>query len=144
MTDEVTPDQLVSELVGVYNADGGLLGEARYLVGSLTGRAHCALCDITHSPVRRKRQWDAMVTSLGVPFSLDHLNDMPRDVSDLVASAGAPLVAARMAAGHLRLLLPATQLETLDGSVTNFESALRTALREQGLHLAHPYRTPGL
>lgn len=136
------PAEVITELVGVYNADGGLVGEARYVVGSWFGKAHCALCDITHSPFRRKKQWDAMVETLGVPFSLDHLNDMPRDVGQLVAAQGAPLVAARLADGGLRVLLSPDSLETLDGSVPAFEQALRGAIGRDRLHLAHPYRTP--
>ena len=47
------------ELVGVYHADGSLLGEARYVVGKILGRAHCSLCDITHDMVRKDvlRKW---------------------------------------------------------------------------------------
>ena len=45
-----------SEVLGVnHNADGGqLLGEMRYVVGHLLGRVSARLCDITHSPMRRK------------------------------------------------------------------------------------------
>ncbi len=60
----------ITEYIGVYHADGGLVGEAKYVLGHLLGRTHCSLCDITHSPVRRKKQWDAFVDSLGVPFRL--------------------------------------------------------------------------
>lgn len=136
------PHVVVIELIGVYNADGGLAGEARYVVGSWFGKAHCALCDVTHSPFRRKKQWDEMVRGFAVPFSLDHLNDMPRDVGDLVAHHGAPLVAARIEDGGLRVLLTPDELEPLGGSVTAFETQLRAALAAAGLHLAHPYRTP--
>ena len=31
-------DTLVSEFVGVYDADGGIAGEAKYVVGHLLGR----------------------------------------------------------------------------------------------------------
>lgn len=48
-------DQPIVRYTGIYNADGGLVGEVRYVVGHLLGTAECALCDITHSPVRRKR-----------------------------------------------------------------------------------------
>lgn len=136
------PHDVVTELVGVYNADAGLVGEARYVVGSWFGKAHCALCDVTHSPFRRKKQWDTMVRDLAVPFSLDHLNDMPRDVGQLVAQHGAPLVAARLANGGIRVLLTPGDLEPLEGSVTGFEGLLRTTLANERLHLAHPYRTP--
>lgn len=52
----------VRRLVGVYHANGGLRGEVAYVVGKFLGTAHFALCDITHSPVRRKPAWDAMVS----------------------------------------------------------------------------------
>ena len=45
----------VGELVGVYHADGGLLGELRYAYGKVRGTAHCSLCDITHATVWRWR-----------------------------------------------------------------------------------------
>lgn len=140
--DHLNPHFVVTEFVGVYNADGGLAGEARYLVGSWLGRAHCALCDVTHSPFRRKKDWDEMVRNLGVPFSLDHLNDTPRDVGQLLVEHGAPMVAARLGDGSLRVLLTPADLEPLEGSVGAFEAALLSAVAEANLHLAHPYRTP--
>ena len=66
----------VSELVGVYDADGGLLGEAAYVWGKVRGTRHCGLCDITHSAVRRKAEWDRMAASLPVPVRLLHLNEL--------------------------------------------------------------------
>jgi hypothetical protein len=83
-------DPAVVAYTGIYNADGGLVGEVRYVVGHLLGTAACALCDITHSPVRRKPEWDRFVARLGTPF----------------------------------VVLTATQLAALDGSVTGFERAL--------------------
>lgn len=115
------------ELIGVYHADGGLAGEARYVIGRLLGTAHCSLCDITHSPVRRKREWDALVSRLGIPVSLLHLNELPPDIAAAVSETGSPVVLARDRDGSLRPLLEATALEAMDGSVAAFESALRSA-----------------
>jgi len=49
----------VRELIGVYDADGTLLGEARYWIGARLGRAHCALCDITHGLFTERADWRA-------------------------------------------------------------------------------------
>lgn len=68
--------RMVDRLLGVYNADGGLVGELRYIVGHLLGTTSCALCDITHSPIRRKREWDALVAELGIRVDLRHLNEL--------------------------------------------------------------------
>lgn len=50
---------MITEVVGVYHADGGPVGAARYVMGKLADRAHCSLCDITRAVVRRKAERDA-------------------------------------------------------------------------------------
>ena len=119
--------QAITELIGVYHADGGLAGEAKYVIGKLLGTAHCALCDITHSPVRRKPTWDAMVARVGVPFRLLHLNELTDELAGAVAGSGSPVVLQRTA-DRLSVLLGPDELETLGGSVDAFEQAVRTAL----------------
>ena len=115
---------MAHEYIGVYNADGGLVGEAKYIVGHLLGRVHCALCDITHSPVRRKKAWDEMVAGLGVPFTLFHLNEMPADVAEVVATSGSPIVLVRDGRG-LRVAMGPDELERMDGSVAQFARSLK-------------------
>ena len=39
----------IESIWGVYHADGGLLGELRYVMGVAFRGEHCSLCDITHS-----------------------------------------------------------------------------------------------
>lgn len=114
----------------MYHADGGLVGEARYVIGHLLGRTHCSLCDITHSPVRRKRQWDELVATLGAPVRTYHLNEMPADVAGVVAEAGSPIFLQRNEEG-LRVLLTPMELESMAGSVPEFAEQLRRALRDR-------------
>ena len=119
-------------LVGVYHAEGGPIGEAKYVLGKLLGTAHCGLCDVTHSPVRRKPAWDAMVSRLGVAVDLLHLNELPRDVAAQVHAHGSPLLLGRTLDGALHVLLDARQLDALGGSVPRFEAAVRAALARAG------------
>ena len=119
-------------LVGVYHADGGPIGEAKYVIGKLLGTAHCALCDITHSPVRRKPSWDRMVAGLGVDVELLHLNEMPPEVAAATALHGSPLVLGRLSDGTVEPLLLPADLEALDGSVDAFAEALSSALSRRG------------
>ncbi|MCA0330539.1 MAG: hypothetical protein LCI03_11655 [Actinobacteria bacterium] len=117
-----------SRLVGVYRAEGSLRGELAYLAGKLVGRAHCSLCDITHSPVRRKAAWDRMVERVGVPFELVHLDERTPDVAALVTGwDDSPAVLVERAGALSRLLGP-DDLEPLHGDVEAFERALRAAL----------------
>lgn len=127
----------VTELIGVYHADGGLRGEAAYVFGKLLGTAHCSLCDITHSPVRRKPAWDAMVAQVGVPFTLLHLNEMPPEVAVAVAAAGSPVVLARLSDGDLTVALGPTELDGLGGSIDAFRAALAAAAQRRGWYLGN-------
>ena len=114
----------ISELVGVYDADGGLLGEAAYVWGRLRGTKHCGLCDITHSTVRRKASWDRMAADLPVPVRLLHLNELDDELRASVAAAGAPVVLGRDG-GEWRALVRAAELDAMAGSVRALEVALR-------------------
>lgn len=121
----------ITELIGIYHADGGAVGEVRYVIGKLLGTAHCSLCDITHSSVRRKPDWDTMVARVGLPFRLLHLNELPSDVAAYVKRQGSPIVLGRVAGGLVTVLEP-SELDSLGGSITSFESALRSRLDELG------------
>lgn len=117
----------VSEIVGVYDADGGLLGEAAYVWGKVRGTRHCGLCDITHSTVRRKREWDRMAATLPVPVRLLHLNELDDDLAAAVAATRAPVVLARDG-GAWRELVGAQELDEMDGSVDAFDVCVRSRL----------------
>ncbi|MFM2353510.1 MAG: hypothetical protein RLZZ608_916 [Actinomycetota bacterium] len=119
---------MVDRILGVYNANGGLVGEVRYIVGHLLGTVSCALCDITHSPVRRKREWDALVTELGVQVDLRHLNELDAREAAAVGDRAPVVLVDRN--GLLEPLLDASQLDALDGSVSAFGVALRAALAD--------------
>jgi hypothetical protein len=117
----------IERLVGVYEANGGFMGEFAYVMGRAVGQAHCALCDITHSTFRRKPEWDQFVRSIPVPFELVHLNE--RDAVVLPATQGrTPCVVAVMRDGGTRILLTADALEAADGSIDHFADRLRSAV----------------
>lgn len=116
-----------TEYVGVHDADGGVRGELTYMVGHLIGAVHCALCDITHSPVRRKPAWDTMVARLGVPFRLLHRGEMPPDVKEAVAGHDLSLVIAKVN-GVWDLALSARDLDAVNGDVGRLEEALRKSV----------------
>jgi hypothetical protein len=52
-------------LIGVYKADGGLIGELSYFLGHLIGVRECSLCDITHSPFKKKGEFKRLEAQLG-------------------------------------------------------------------------------
>jgi len=116
------------ELLGVYDANGGLRGEVAYALGHLLGRRECALCDVTHSTIRRKPAWDAMVASLGMPLRLRHLTELTAAESAAVGAVGAPVVLL-VEDGLIELLLDGAALRDAAGDVERFRAALEAALR---------------
>ena len=118
----------IVEVLGVYDADGGLRGELTYVVGHLLGRTECSLCDVTHSLVRRKSEWDAMASRLPVPVRLVHRNEVTASERAAWTSVGLPVVLAATRTGEHVVLLGRADLTALDGSVEAFDAALRDAL----------------
>jgi hypothetical protein len=106
------------ELIGVYNADGGVVGELSYILGKTFQGKHCELCDITHSPFRRKKSWDEFVGGLAYPFELLHLNELSKELSVFVGE-DAPMVILSQN-GELSVLLSGTEMATCKGDVTKF------------------------
>ena len=116
----------VTALTGVYQADGTVIGELRYWIGARLGRAHCALCDITHGSVREKATWREARAELPVPFHAVHLDE--RSPAETAASEGrTPCVLAHTAAGVEVLLGPA-ELEACAGDPGRLVDELRRAL----------------
>lgn len=115
------------ELVGVYHADGGLLGELRYVFGKARGTAHCALCDITHGTLRRKSEWDAACRQFPIPIRLVHLNERsPQETA--ACTLGTPTLLAHYDDDDTwQAVLGPSDLE-LGGSVPAFFAAIDRAL----------------
>lgn len=113
----------IEEFIGVYDADGTVVGEVSYWIGARLGRAHCSLCDLTHGVFTTKREWRECASDLGVPFTTWHRDDAPAEV--LAAASGSfPVVLARGETG-LRVVLDAAELETFGGDTTRFVDRLR-------------------
>ena len=126
-----TPTAAIRRLVGVYNANGSLAGELAYFVGARLGRAHCALCDITHGLAREKSEWKTCRSGLAVPFDTYHLNDQPPTVRT-AADGNAPVVLAETDSAIVVLLGP-SELDACRGSVERLADAITAAVDARAL-----------
>jgi hypothetical protein len=128
----VTSTEVV-RLIGVYAADGGIRGELSYIAGRYLKGIHCELCDITHSPLRRRKEWDAFTARLSVPFDLVHRNE--RDADTMLATEGLePCVAAQTSAGDIEIVISATEMRQLK-DVDELSAALEKAFLTHHLYL---------
>lgn len=121
----------IRRLVGVYNANGSVRGELAYFVGARLGRAHCALCDITHGLVRERAEWKACRAAMPVPFDTYHRDDQPDGVR-AAYSRGLPVVLAETDRGFVELLGP-DELAACAASVDRLSEAIDAAADQRAL-----------
>ena len=125
MTSEVT------RLIGVYDADGTVIGELSYFLKARVGRAHCALCDITHGRARERADWRAQRDRLPVPFATFHRDDQPAAIRSAAAGT-APVVLAETSDGTSVLMGP-DELEACAGSPERLVAAIQSAMATHDL-----------
>ena len=123
----------VRRIVGVYDADHTVRGEMAYWIGARLGRAHCALCDITHGMLRRRSEWNAYVAGLDVPFETFHRDDQPDQVHAATGNR-VPVVVAETSVDVVVLLDP-SQLDDCAGSIERLRVAVDDALAREGLQI---------
>lgn len=121
----------IRRLVGVYDADHTLRGELAYWVGARLGRAHCALCDITHGMFRQREEWRRCRDGLSVAFDTFHRDDQPDAVRTRV-DAVVPCVVAETDNGIVGLLGP-VELDACAGSVDLLLAAVEAAMAAASL-----------
>jgi hypothetical protein len=126
----------IERLVGVYDADGTVRGELSYWLQARVGRAHCALCDITHGLVRMKSEWRDARASLPVEFETFHRDDQPDAIRAGTGDA-APVVVAVTDSGVVILLGP-DEVEACAGSPTRLVEAVRDAVSREHLQWPSP------
>tara|TARA_B100000214_G_scaffold140224_1_gene100200 strand:+ start:1163 stop:1543 length:381 start_codon:yes stop_codon:yes gene_type:complete len=107
------------QIFGVYNADGGILGELSYVWGKIRGTVHCALCDITHRGISKKKEWKELEGRLQIPIELLHINEQDATLGKFTKGI-TPCVVGDFG-GKLQLVLNSEELEECGKSVGNFE-----------------------
>ena len=110
------------EIFGIYNADGGFIGELKYVLGKILGKAHCSLCDITHSQISKKESWKALESRLDFELKLLHINEQEPDLREFTQGI-TPCVVSKKE-NKIMILLNSEQLENCNKSVNSFEEAL--------------------
>ncbi len=116
----------IETIWGVFQANGGLFGEISYIVGKITGRSHCSLCDITHGRTSEKAAMVACREASEAPLLLVHLNEQSEALAAFTSGL-TPCVVAESASNGFAMLLDADALEECAGEVDRFEAALEEA-----------------
>ena len=117
---------LLMQLYGIYNANGGILGELAYVFGRLLGTTHCALCDISHGAIREKESFRICAAGLPIPLSTLHIDEQNSSMAEFTHGK-TPCVLLEDE-GTYTLAVDAARLESCGGDVQRFERELRSFL----------------
>ena len=120
----------VDSIWGVYHADGGLVGEMKYVAGALFMGQHCSLCDITHKIAWEKSDMKQLRNSFDIPFHLVHLNERPDDLA-MYTNGITPILVAKTDSGFLTIASD-DELNECRGSV----QSLSELISEKLAHIA--------
>jgi hypothetical protein len=123
--------QIRATLIGVYKADGGIVGELAYFFGHLIGTRSCSLCDISHSPIKKKSSFKALERELlerhSISVRMIHLNE--RNERELKASEGRePCILLEYPDESISMFLDAVDLKALSGSVNSLQKLIESRI----------------
>jgi len=118
-------------LIGIYKADGGIVGELSYFFGHLIGVRSCTLCDITHSPIMKKSSFKALERHLlaehGIAVRMLHMNE--RNEREQKASEGRePCILLEYPDESISMFIDSADLSTLSGSVSSLKKLIKSRL----------------
>jgi hypothetical protein len=118
-------------LIGIYKADGGIVGELSYFFGHLIGVRSCTLCDITHSPIMKKSSFKALERHLlaehGIAVRMLHMNE--RNEREHKASDGRePCILLEHPDESISMFIDSADLATLSGSVSSLKKLIKSRL----------------
>lgn len=115
-----------TRLILVFDADSGLKAMLADVVKKALGREDCALCEITYSPLGKRRAWQACEARLGIPVRELHRDHLPPEWG--LERAQLPCVLAQEGEAKPEVLLTKDQIAACAGRVDELESKLREAL----------------
>jgi|TARA_B110000196_G_C21115914_1_gene650492 hypothetical protein len=112
----------INKIIGVYHADGGILGELKYMTGKFFGKTHCALCDITHGRTGKKDAWKQCEEKLGIPINFVHLNERNEKLLNYT-NGNTPCIVGKTSTNYV-MLASKKELEECEGNATALSELL--------------------
>ena len=112
----------------VYDGDSGLRAIALDVLKKAVGREDCALCEITNSPVGKRRAWAAYAKRLGVVVSELHRDELPAAWN--VERAALPCVLRQRGGDLPMVLLTRDDIIGCQGRIDALEERLQQALAQ--------------
>jgi hypothetical protein len=119
----------IVRVIGIYDADGTIIGELTYFWQKTFHGRHCTLCDITHGAIKMRSDWNLAVAELGLEFELLHRDEATRRHMS-TQGYQPPCVLAQDESGQFFLLLNSDELELCEKSPSALMTVIRSKINE--------------
>ena len=106
----------------IYNAEGSLIGEFKYLLKKYFYGFKCSMCQISHNSLTKKKDWDYKLSKLNRNVKTVHLDEQPNDLSQ-ISNGKAPCVIGKDHDGF-KFIVTNQDLEKFNGDIDLFFEAL--------------------
>ncbi|HKO93820.1 MAG TPA: hypothetical protein VJU61_21850 [Polyangiaceae bacterium] len=113
-------------LLLVYDGDGGLRAKLLDAMKKAIGREECALCEITYSPVGKRKAWATCEARLGMPVREVHRDEVPDAWG--IGRDQLPCILLQARTEQPVVLLPREAIQQCRGEVGALEALLQQTL----------------
>ena len=118
----------MTRIVGVYNADGSILGELKFTMGKITGKSDCGLCDLTHgwNPLG-KPSWRNACSASSVEIELVHRDEITSGQNEVAGDL--PAVIIQLGETWMKLM-SAEDISSFKGNSSGFLAEINRLVSE--------------
>ena len=107
-----------AKILCIYNAEGSIFGEIKYLYNKYIKDMRCSMCDITHNSFREKSEWGEKCREFTFKIECLHLDELPSDIKNIVKD-NAPCVVAQTKSVN-EIIIKNKELTSMNGDVNSF------------------------
>ena len=106
----------------IYNAEGSIKGELKYLYEKYFKDIKCSMCDITHGVFTQKKKWTSKCLASNLNIECLHLDELPNNIKNLVIN-NTPCVVAQVNSTS-KIIINNKELANMGGDIDSFFSHL--------------------
>ena len=117
----------IQKIYCIYNAEGTLKGELKYIYDKFFNNIKCSMCEITHNTFLLKKRWNEKYSQFGTKIECLHLNELPKNIKELVINK-TPCVVGQTNSRN-KILLNDNELIKIKGDVDSFFTALEIKIQ---------------
>tara|TARA_B100001057_G_scaffold425961_1_gene449754 strand:+ start:406 stop:771 length:366 start_codon:yes stop_codon:yes gene_type:complete len=112
----------IKKIYCIYNANGSIKGELKYLYEKYFKNINCSMCDITHNTFMQKKSWKDKCLKSSLKIECLHLDELPNDIKVLVNDKTPCVVVQERSIN--KIIINNKELVGMDGDVDSFFSHL--------------------